>query len=117
MQIGRFFSLGRGRVGQYLSARVLVIRTPFQPVSPARETNEVCFLGFDTLKQAQKFVQSVSYTGLVCQLRRSSILRAFPYEVVIQGQTDLARTLAFWDRRDHQLYPSSALSQELAIAS
>lgn len=115
MQVGRFFSFGKGHVGQYLSSRVLVIRTPFRPASSARDTSVCCF-GFDTLKQAQKFVQSFSYLGAGCQLRQSLILRAFPYEVVIHGHTDLARTLAVWDRRDHPHRPSSNFSQSLAIA-
>lgn len=116
MQVGRFFSLGRGRVGQYLSSRVLVIRTPFQPVSPAGDANECCCFGFDTLKQAQTFMQALSYLGLACQLRRSSILHAFPYEVVIEGHADLARTLAFWDRHDEHPHSSSNFPHNLAIA-
>ncbi|HEY9621245.1 MAG TPA: hypothetical protein V6C78_12795 [Crinalium sp.] len=103
MQIGRFFSLGQGRVGQYLSTRVLVVRTPFQPIFLERDSREFCCFGFDTLKQAQKFMQSLSSVGLSFQLRKSLMLKGFPYEIVVRGQTDLARTLAFWDRRDQHL--------------
>ena len=106
MQIGRFFSFGQGCVGQYLSPRVLVVRLPFRPVSPDRESREFCCFGFDSLKQAQRFIQSLSHLRLKFQLRRSQILQSFSYEVLLNGQTDLARTLAFWDRRDR--YPISA---------
>lgn len=114
MQIGRFFSFGQGRVGQYLSPRVLVVRFPFHSAAE-KESNEFCCFGFDSLKQAQKFVQSLSHFGLSFQLRRSQILQSFSYEVLLKGQPELARTLAFWDRHDrYQPYETSAPSRAVS---
>jgi hypothetical protein len=100
MQIGRFFSLQHGRVGQYLSPRVLVVRSPFQSVSQTREPKEFCCFGFESFQQAQKFLKSLAHLHLNFQLRQSQLLSNCPYEVVLAGRTDLARMLANWDRRD-----------------
>ena len=92
MQIGRFFSLQQGRVGQYLSSRVLVVRRPFRS-----NFVEVCYFGFDRLNQAQKFAQYLASMGYSFQLRRSQRMPQ-SYEVRLQGHSDIARTLAYWDR-------------------
>jgi hypothetical protein len=103
MQIGRFFSLQQGRVGQYLSPRVLVVRSPFRAAPPTGEPKDFCCFGFDGLRQAQKFLQSLAHLGLRCQIQQRQWLSHCAYEVVLPGQTDLARTLAEWDRRDLRL--------------
>lgn len=100
MQIGRFFSLGQGRVGQYLSPRVLVVRSPFQRVCRAGTPNEFCCFGFNRLKQAQKFSQFLASMGLNFRLNQHQQLKDYPYEIRLVGQGDLACTLAYWDRRD-----------------
>lgn len=96
MQIGRFFSLQRGRVGQYLSPRVLVVRAPFRAFA-----EEICYFGFDRLNQAQKFAHYLASSGLTFQLRRSQIMPQ-AYEIQLSGHRDLARTLAYWERLDNQ---------------
>ncbi|HEY9897421.1 MAG TPA: hypothetical protein V6D34_18750 [Candidatus Sericytochromatia bacterium] len=93
MQVGQFFSFQPGRVGQYLSPRVLVVRSPF------RATPDVCYLGFDHFKQAQTFAQSLARRGIKFQIRRSQVILQ-QYEIRLHGCSDLARTLAYWDRRD-----------------
>ena len=100
MLVGRFFSLGQGRVGQYLSPRVLLIRTPFQRISRADEPNEFCCFGFNHLKQAQKFAQFLASMGLNFRLHQHQTLKNYPYEVSLVGHADLAGALAYWDRRD-----------------
>lgn len=97
MQVGRFFSLQQGRVGQYLSPRVLVVRTPFRP-SPA---GDICYFGFDRWNQAQKFSRYLANLGYNFQLRRSHLMPQ-SFEIRLQGHSDLARTLAYWDRVDLQ---------------
>ena len=69
MQIGRFFALGQGRVGQFLSPCVLVVQSPFQLKLSSQTDQEFCCCGFDTLKQAQPFMQSLSRLGLRFNLR------------------------------------------------
>jgi hypothetical protein len=102
MQVGRFFSLQQGRVGQYLSPRVLVVRRPF------RESNAaVCYFGFEQVSQAQKFAQFLARAGFQYQLRRSEVMPQ-SYEIRLPGHTDLARTLAYWERQDNQRQPESA---------
>lgn len=96
MRIGQFFSLQQGRVGQYLSPRVLVVRTPFRPV--AAQTN-LSYFGFDDVSQAQKFARQLAALGYRFQVRRSRVMPQ-PYEVRLSEQLPLARTLAYWDRRD-----------------
>lgn len=103
MQVGRFFSLRQGRVGQYLSPRVLVVRTPFRTAA----TGEVSYFGFDRLNQAQKFAHYLASLGYNFALRRSQLMPQ-PYEIRLQGHADLARSLAYWDRLDGQ--PRSAKS-------
>ncbi|XHX80781.1 MAG: hypothetical protein RBJ76_12865 [Stenomitos frigidus ULC029] len=93
MQIGQFFSFQPGRVGQYLSPRVLVVRSPF------RTTPDVCYLGFDHFKQAQTFAQTLARRGFRFQMRRSQVMPQ-SHEIRLPGHSDLARTLAYWDRRD-----------------
>ena len=95
MQIGRFFSLQQGRVGQYLSPRVLIVRSPF------RATPTVCYFGFDHLKQAQTFAQSLAKRGARFQIRCSQVT-AQAYEIRLHGHSDLARTLAYWERQGTQ---------------
>lgn len=97
MQTGRFFSLQKGRVGQYLSPRVLVVKTPFR--SPPT-SQELCYFGFETLNQAQKFAQHLASSGYHFQLRRSRTLLQMPYEVKLSGHAELAKTLAYWERQD-----------------
>ncbi|MDJ0705857.1 MAG: hypothetical protein QNJ46_21530 [Leptolyngbyaceae cyanobacterium MO_188.B28] len=104
MQVGRFFSLGQGRVGQYLSPRVLIVRAPFQRVSRGRTPKEYCCFRFRRLKQAQRFSQFLASMGFSFQLHHPQQspdqLPDYPYEVRLVGHTDLASDLAYWDRRD-----------------
>lgn len=105
MRVGQFFSLKRGQVGQYLSPRVLVVRKPFQP-----SNTPVCYFGFDRLSQAQKFAHYLATMGYTFQLRRSEQMPQ-NYEIRLQGQADLAKTLAYWDRVDNrQILKSQAQS-------
>ncbi|MBW4472785.1 MAG: hypothetical protein KME45_20780 [Stenomitos rutilans HA7619-LM2] len=101
MQIGRFFSLQQGRVGQYLAPRVLVVRSPFRAFSPT-----VCYFGFDHLKQAQTFAQKLASIGASFQIRRSRIMPQ-AYEIRLRGHSDLARTLAYWERQSDRTRRSS----------
>lgn len=109
MQIGRFFSLQSGRVGQYLSPRVLVVRQPFQ-----RSLGEVCYFGFDRFSQGQKFANYLAAQGYTFQLRRSQVMPQ-SYEVRLQGQSSLARTLAYWDRMDDRRLQPTAKRQSVAV--
>ena len=117
MRIGRFFSLGQGRVGQYLSPRVLLVRTPFQRVSKVREPKEYCCFGFNDLKQAQKFSQFLAPTGGSFRLNQPQKLKDYPYEVRLVGHTDLARTLAYWDRRDRNAAAAKSQSNHDRLIS
>ncbi len=99
MQTGRFFSLSKGRVGQYLSLRVLVVRTPFQKAIELRET---CYFGFEKISQAQKFAQSLASSGYLFQLQQSEMLTQFPHEIKLSGNPGIAKTLAYWDRLDQK---------------
>jgi hypothetical protein len=109
MRIGQFFSLRQGRVGQYLSSRVLIVRKPFQKSCKPYET---CYFGFEKLSQAQKFAQNLALSGYPFQLQRSQLLTQFSYEIKLSGHTELARVLAHWDRVDAKriaaLLPSPA---------
>ncbi|UBF27740.1 hypothetical protein K9N68_07450 [Kovacikia minuta CCNUW1] len=96
MRIGQFFSLKKGRVGQYLSPRVLVVRTPFR-----QSAGEKCYLGFKRLTEAQKFAQYLAVMGHTFQLRRGQMLPQ-NYEICLQGNSGLARQLAYWDRADNR---------------
>jgi hypothetical protein len=110
MKIGRFFSLQQGRVGQYLSSRVLVVHRPFRA-----NFVEVCYFGFDRFNQAQKFAQYLAARGYSFQLRRSQRLPQ-NYEVRLQGHSDLAQTLAYWDRSDRS-QPRSTAAPRRKIAA
>lgn len=92
MPIGRFFSLQQGRVGQYLSPRVLVVRSPFKAVPT------ICYFGFEQLKQAQTFAQKLARMGARFQIRRSQVMPQ-NYEIRLRGHSDLAGTLAYWERQ------------------
>lgn len=107
-QIGRFFSLQKGRVGQYLSPRVLVVRSPFQPVPRSGDFQEVCYFGFEHLSQVQKFARYLSGLGCSFQIHQRKLLRQYPYEVKLLGRSELARMLAYWERteRPAQSQPS-----------
>jgi|GEM_PF-5290280 len=117
MQIGRFFSLQQGRVGQYLSPRVLVVRTPFRSPAVVGAT-ETCYVGFDRLPLAQQFARRLALLDCRFQVRLGQQL-PYPYEVKVVNQGPLARTIARWDRqvRSSQAslvqssVPSSALVQ------
>jgi hypothetical protein len=98
MQIGRFFSLNEGRVGQYLSPRVLIVRTPFQKSWPMQKANGVCYFGFNTLSQAQAFMRSLARLGCYFQLHLHHSWLPSPYAIEVWGQSELARLLAHWDR-------------------
>lgn len=103
MQVGRFFSLQQGRVGQYLAPRVLVVRSPFRVASPT-----ICYFGFDHLKQAQTFAQKLASIGASFQIRRSRIMPQ-AYEIRLRGHGDLARTLAYWERQsERRMMPSAS---------
>ncbi len=121
MQIGRFFSVQKGRVGQYLSPRVLVVKLPFQLIKP----QEFCYFGFETITQAQKFAQRLTVSGCLFQLQKSQFITHLPYEVKLLGHTDLAKALAYWDRQDNKQFgldskspvSASRAKRETAIAS
>jgi hypothetical protein len=110
MQIGRFFALQRGQVGQFLSPRVLVVRTPFRP-SPG----DICYFGFDRLRQAQKFANYLADLGYTFQIRRSQVMPQ-SYEIRLAGHSDLARTLAHWDRVDQRQITLPAQPASVASA-
>ncbi|NDJ19730.1 hypothetical protein [Myxacorys almedinensis] len=99
MQVGRFFSLQKGRVGQYLSPRVLVVKTPFRAV-PDSEAGT--YFGFEKLPQAQNFALHLASCGYRFQLRRAQMLKPFPYEIKLFGTAAIATLLAHWDRVDQQ---------------
>jgi hypothetical protein len=106
MQIGRFFSLQKGRVGQYLSPRVLVVRLPFQLIKP----QAFCYFGFEDITQAQKFTQRLTVSGYLFQLQKSQFITHLPYEVKLLGHTDLAKALAYWDRQDTKQFDLASKS-------
>ncbi|MCU0549085.1 MAG: hypothetical protein MUC48_07035 [Leptolyngbya sp. Prado105] len=97
--VGRFFSLQEGRVGQYLSTRVLVVRSPF------RRSLSTSYFGFDKLNQAQKFAQSLASSGYRFSVQKSQVLTQFPYEIKLIGETEIAKRLAYWDRKDRDRSP------------
>ncbi len=112
MRIGRFFSVQQGRVGQYLSPRVLIVRKPFRASIPA---SEECYFGFDRRSQAQNFSHYLAKRGYGFQLRQGQML-AFPYEVKLVGHGDLARVLAYWDRQGQHLLAPGTVSKVPAAA-
>ena len=97
ISVGRFFSLGNGQVGQYLSSRVLVVRTPFR-----RSARETCYFGFEKLSQAQKFAQYLAYSGYQFSLQRSQVMTHLPYEIKLSGSAEMVNMLAYWDRIDQK---------------
>ena len=114
MHTGRFFSLGKGRVGQYLSPRVLVVKTPFQQSAKPRET---CYFGFSKLSQAQKFARSLARSGCLFQIQQSELLTQFPHEIKLSGSPSIAKTLAYWDRLNQkQLTPDKSHSASSQLA-
>lgn len=94
-RIGRFFSLQQGRVGQYLSPRVLIIRHPFRRIA------DIHVLGFDKRQQAAKFAGYLAYRNLTFELKQNG-WTSHPYEIRITKQSTLTRsllqTLAYNDR-------------------
>jgi hypothetical protein len=90
--VGRFFSMHQGRVGQFLSPRVLLMRKPFQ-----HQVIERCYFGFDSLYSAWKFTETIARTGCYFRLDRSRIMPQ-RYEIEIFNPGEMARLLAFWDR-------------------
>ena len=85
-RIGRFFSLNQGRVGQYLSPRILIIRHPFRRIS------DIQVLGFDQRKQAARFAAYLAYRGCAFELKQNGWM-AHPYEICILQQSTLTRSL------------------------
>ncbi|WP_448570280.1 hypothetical protein [Trichothermofontia sp.] len=98
MQIGRFFSLQQGRVGQYLSPRVLVVRTPFRSPAAGEGATETCYVGFDRLSLAQQFAQRLALLDCRFQMGLGRQL-PYPYEVQVFNPGHLARILARWERQ------------------
>lgn len=99
--IGRFFSLQQGRVGQYLSPRVLIVRHPFR----SHPADLHCF-GFPQEKSAIRFAQHLAYRGYTFELKRNTNLTQHsltrqPYEIHLthHNAKKLAQTIAFWDRQ------------------
>ena len=94
-RIGRFFSLQQGRVGQYLSPRVLVIRHPFRAIA------DIHVLGFDQRQQAAKFAGYLAYRNFTFELRQNG-WTTHPYEIRVTKQStsmrSLFQTLAYNDR-------------------
>nr|WP_290227751.1 hypothetical protein [Trichocoleus desertorum] len=113
MQIGRFFSLQQGRVGQYLSPRVLVVRSPFQKLPKSGGPAAACYFGFDKLSKAQSFAKYLSGLGYNYQLRRGKMLSQYAYEIALREHTDLAKVLAYWDRMDLKRPKSSASQADI----
>jgi hypothetical protein len=90
--VGRFFSMQQGRVGQFLSPRVLLVRKPFQTKGIDR-----CYFGFDRRHQARRFMTYLARTG--CYFRFGPSQKMVQrYEIEIFNPGDLAKTIAYWDR-------------------
>ena len=85
-RIGRFFSLKQGRVGQYLSPRVLIIRHPFRTIA------DIHVLGFDERKQAAKFAGYLAYRNFTFELKQNG-WTTHPYEIRITKHSTLTRSL------------------------
>ncbi|MBE9031915.1 hypothetical protein IQ266_19450 [filamentous cyanobacterium LEGE 11480] len=100
VRVGRFFSLQQGRVGQFLSPRVLLVRKPFQ-----HQVVERCYFGFDSLYQAWKFTEKIAHNGCYFRLDRSRVMPQ-RYEIEIFNPGEIARLLAFWDRHEAHSTPS-----------
>ncbi len=67
----------------------------------------LCYFGFDHLKQAQTFAQTLARMGASFQIRRSRIMPQ-AYEIRLRGHSDLARTLAYWERQGERRVLSGA---------
>jgi len=95
--VGRFFSLQNGRVGQYLSPRVLVVRQPFRSAP-----NDLHCFGFEQAKAAARFAKHLAYRGYSYELLLNGWTHQ-PYEIRVslplQNAKLLTQTLAFWDRQ------------------
>ncbi|MDX2213463.1 MAG: hypothetical protein SFY66_09255 [Oculatellaceae cyanobacterium bins.114] len=113
MRGGWFFSLGDGKAGQFLSPRVLVMRSPFRQHHPMRHPNEFCCFGLIPFGTPNVLSRALSSLGLRFEVRLGQLLPGCPYEVILWGNTDLAQTLAFWDRRDRH---PVCLSLEVPLA-
>jgi hypothetical protein len=105
-KIGQFFSLAQGRVGQYLSPRVLLVRKPFQ-----HQVVERCYFGFDSLGHARRFATTIAHTGCYFRLDKSSMMPQ-RYEIEIFNPGEIARILAFWDRQNQMIEDDSAIDSE-----
>lgn len=111
VKVGRFFSLQKGRVGQFLSPRVLLVRKPFQ-----HQVVERCYFGFDSLYQAWKFTAAIAHTGSYFRLDRSRVMPQ-RYEIEIFNPGAMARLLAFWDRHHAQSTDARSNDPESALAA
>ncbi len=107
--IGRFFSMQQGRVGQFLSARVLLVRKPFQ-----HQVIERCYFGFEAWHQARKFTQYLAHTGCYFRLSKSEYMPQ-RYEIEIFNPGDLARTLAYWDRHQHECQSVDVIADATSV--
>ncbi|MBD2100141.1 hypothetical protein [Leptolyngbya sp. FACHB-261] len=103
----RFFSLGEGRVGQYLSDRVLVVRTPFRRSQFRFGASEICVFGFSDLRSARRFTQSLAARSIPFSLQAGEVM-TWPLEVRVWGHLDLAKRLAGRDRLDARQRPLPA---------
>ena len=108
-RIGRFFSLQQGRVGQYLSPRVLIIRHPFRTIA------DIHVLGFDERKQAAKFAGYLAYRNFTFELRQNG-WTTHPYEIRITKHSTLTRsllqTLAYNDRHSNR-HPNLTINHSI----
>ncbi|UZQ54144.1 hypothetical protein OOK60_16920 [Trichothermofontia sichuanensis B231] len=104
MQIGRFFSLQQGQVGQYLSPRVLMVRTPFRSPAAAAGAVETCYVGFDRLSLAQRFAQRLALLNCRFQVGLGQQL-PYAYEVKVFNPGHLARAIAHWERQTRSPLP------------
>lgn len=111
VHVGRFFSLQQGRVGQFLSPRVLLVRKPFQ-----HQVIERCYFGFDALYQAWKFTETIAHTGCYFRLDRSRLMPQ-RYEIEIFNPGEMARLLAFWDRHQAQAQDSNVAPIDAALVA
>jgi hypothetical protein len=93
IKVGRFFSMQQGRVGQYLSPRVLLVRKPFR-----HQVIERCYIGFDDLSRARKFTRAIALRNCYFRLEKSQVMPQ-RYEIEIFNPGEMTRILAFWDRQ------------------
>jgi hypothetical protein len=89
---GRFFSLQEGRVGQFLSDRVLHVTRPFQ-------NDRGCYyIGFNQRRQAVRFMRRMAGSGQILSLQRAKYMSQ-PYEIQIVDR-QIASDLALWERQN-----------------